>query len=136
VSRLTTLFLLRVRYLVEQPGRAPLLAEEVVVYGVEAASTGAKPAWLEDSHALALLADAKPDANVPMSEKRVLTEAALKEWPTLDSQLRSRITSRAGELEKSHKRVRQAVQLRVRELSVSPQFPPDLLGQLVLQPMV
>ena len=49
----------------------------------------------------------------------------------------SRLVSKRGaELERSHKRVRQAVGLRVRELAVAPQFPPDLLGVLILQPVV
>jgi len=57
-------------------------------------------------------------------------------WPKLEPALRDQIAARATELEKSHKRVRQAVSLRVRELSVNPQHPPDLLGVLVLQPVV
>jgi hypothetical protein len=32
--------------------------------------------------------------------------------------------------------VRKAVSLKVRELTVKPQLPPDLLGILVLQPVV
>ena len=89
-----------------------------------------------------------------MSEKRELTESALAVWRSFDdaaepqlkrrkekektpiSQLRARIEQRAEELEKSHKRIRKAVSLRVREMRVSPRFPPDLLGVLVLQPVV
>jgi hypothetical protein len=71
-----------------------------------------------------------------MAEKRGLISAALAEWPALESALRERIAERGAELERSHKRVRQAVGLRVRELAVAPQFPPDLLGILVLQPVV
>ncbi|GIW55594.1 MAG: hypothetical protein KatS3mg082_1998 [Nitrospiraceae bacterium] len=57
-------------------------------------------------------------------------------WPDLEPDIRQQIESRAAELEKSHKRVRQAVSLKVRQLSLAPQFPPDLLGILVLQPVV
>jgi hypothetical protein len=73
---------------------------------------------------------------IPMAEKRQLTEVALDNWPELESALREKINTRASDLEKSHKRVRHAVSMRVRELSVEPQFPPDLLGLLVLQPIV
>lgn len=160
VSRLTTILLLRVRYLVHQPERAPLLAEEILVTGFThgspaglargVASEGSIPSpkarqggdqvgearqWLSDAEALRLLA-AQPDANLPMAEKRELIEAALAAWPTLETTVRERIAARASELEKSHKRVRQAVALKVRQLTVSPQFPPDLLGLLVLQPVV
>jgi superfamily II DNA or RNA helicase len=136
VSRLTTVSLLRVRYLLHQPERAPLLSEEVLVAAFTDGGTPGARQWLADAEALRLLAEAKPDANVPMSEKRELVAATLKAWPTLESALQERGKDRAGELEKSHKRVRQAVSLRVRELTVTPQLPPDLLGLLVLQPVV
>ncbi|MGQ9576271.1 MAG: helicase-related protein [Thermoguttaceae bacterium] len=136
VPRLTTILLLRVRYLVHQPDRAPLLAEEVVVAGfTHPAGSGARE-WLSDGDALRLLGEAQPDANLPLAEKRELVEAALAAWPSLKSDVRQRIRARATELEKSHKRVRQAVSLKVRQLTVDPQFPPDLLGILVLQPVV
>ena len=134
VGRLTSLLLLRARYLLEQPGQAPLLSEEVIVGAIERAKDGA-PAWLPDGKALSLLADAKPDVNVPMSEKRQLIEAMLADWPALEAALRGRIETRAADLEKSHKRVRQAVALKIRGLTVAPQHPPDLLGLLVLQPV-
>lgn len=136
VSRLTTVILLRMRYLLHQPERAPLLSEEVLV---SACTNGDAPdahRWLADAEALRLLAEAKPDANVPMDEKRALISDALDAWPMLELALHERIETRAAKLEASHKRVRQAVSLRVRELTVRPQLPPDLLGLLLLQPMV
>jgi hypothetical protein len=71
-----------------------------------------------------------------MAEKRALIASTLEVWPIHEAALRGRIKLRAVELEKSHKRVRQAVTLRVRELTVAPQLPPDVLGLLVLQPVV
>lgn len=50
--------------------------------------------------------------------------------------MRERIEQRAAHLAESHKRVRQAVSLHVRGLEVQPHLPPDLLGVVVLQPMV
>ncbi len=135
VSRLTTLQLLRVRYLVEQPKRAPLLSEEVLVSGYAGLSRGS-PAWIPDDEALRLLAEAKPDANVPMAEKQELVTSALDAWPIVEQALQQRVEARAADLEEAHKRIRQAVSLRVRELVVRPQLPPDLIGLLVLQPMV
>ena len=135
VGRLTSLLLLRARYLLEQPAQAPLLSEEVIVAAFERTTNGA-PAWLPDGEALSLLADARPDANVPMSEKKQLVEAVLADRLALEAALRGRIETRAAALEKSHKRVRQAVALKVRGLTVAPQHPPDLLGLLVLQPVI
>ncbi len=134
VSRLTTALLLRVRYLVEQPQRPLLLSEEVLVTAFE--TKDGNPTKLPDDEALRLLLEAKADSNLPMPEKRQLAEKALKDWSSFETGLKSHIDSRAQELEKSHKRVRQAVGMRVRELEVKPQFPVDLLGVLVLQPMV
>jgi hypothetical protein len=136
VSRLTTILLLRVRYLIHQPDRAPLLSEEVFVTGFANSASPDMPDWLSDAEALTLLAEAKADANIPMTEKSELAAGVLASWPTLQPALRERIETRSSELEKSHKRVRQAVSLKVRQLTVTPQLPPDLLGFLVLQPMV
>lgn len=120
VPRLTTILLLRVRYLLQQPDRAPLLSEEVLVTGFTAGTGTGAPVWLAETVAFRLLAEARPDANILPAEKRELVRAALDAWPSLEASLRDQIKTRAGELEKSHKRVRQAVALRVRELSVEP----------------
>jgi hypothetical protein len=131
VKQLMTILLLRVRYLVNQPQRAPLLSEEVLVTGFSGSGSE-----LSDVDAMQLLTEAQADANIPMTEKRELTQSVLEKWPAWQSTLEIKIKARAAELEKSHKRVRQAVSLRVRELSVAPQLPPDLLGILVLQPLI
>ncbi len=136
VARLTTIMLLRVRYLLHRPDRAALLSEEVLVTGFTPGAGSGAPVWLAEEEAFRLLAEARPDANIGPAEKRELTRFVLDAWPSLETSLRERIEARAGELEKSHKRVRQAVALRVRDLSVAPQVPPDLLGILVLQPVV
>ena len=136
VRTLRTLLLLRVRYLLEQPDRTPLLSEEVLVRGVVGNPGAAAPDWMPAGEALRLLAEAAPDANVPMAEKRELMQSALESWPALERALDSTISARAGLLRDSHRRVRQAVGQRVRRLAVVPQLPPDLLGMLVLQPMV
>ncbi len=134
VATPTTVLLLRVRHLVSQPNRVPLLAEEVVVTGY-AQGTGTSRAWIDDPSALMLLVDARPDANIAPTEKARLAQLTLDEWPSVLTDLQPRIMERARLLEQSHKRIRQAVHLRVRELSVTPQMPPDLLGVLVLQPV-
>ncbi|MEW6105195.1 MAG: helicase-related protein [Bacillota bacterium] len=135
VHALTTIFLLRVRYLIEQPQTRPLLSEEVLVLGSRESGRGGMR-WLDDGEALRLLAQARPDANIPLAEKRELVQRALEAWPTLRHDVEAHVGRRARALAESHKRIRQAVSLRVRELAVKPQLPADLLGILVLQPMV
>ncbi len=136
VSRLTTIMLLRARYLLHQPERPPLLSEEVMAVGATSRAKSGEPEWLAAGDALRLLALARPDANIPMAEKRELIAIALEGWPAHEQAVQKQIKERARELEQSHKRVRRAVSLKVRELSLEPQLPPDLLGILVLQPVV
>jgi len=148
VRLLTTILLLRVRYLVKIPEQAPLLSEEVLVVGYRPLSEVDEP-WIEYSEAIGLLGKATPVANIPYSEKRELIEAALQEigdWKVTNGEwgnenriqtgIKEKILQRAQELQESHKRIRKAVRLRVRELRLEPQFPPDLLGVLILQPEV
>jgi superfamily II DNA or RNA helicase len=148
VNELTTVLLLRVRYLLEQPEARPLLSEEVLVLGfVGAGSNDAN--WMNAGDALRLLAEAKPDTNIQLAEKRQLVEQALaslgpwgetaEKWGMdhpLQRAIREQVVHRARELSTAHTRIRKAVSLRVRGLEVKPQFPPDLLGILVLQPVV
>jgi len=142
VSRLTNLYLLRLRFLIEQPGRTPLLAEEVQIIGHlgrlgdrENVRQG-EVEWLAEGEVLRLLAEAQPDANIGGAERKELVSAALAGWDTLDSGLKQTVEARAQVLSESHRRVRQAVSMKVRGLTVKPQLPPDLLGLLVLQPAV
>jgi superfamily II DNA or RNA helicase/uncharacterized protein (DUF2267 family) len=132
VSRLTTLALVRVRYLLEQPDRAPLLAEEVRVFGYR--RDGAD--WLDEEEAQRLLTEAQADANLSMPEKRELVSHALDVWETIQPKVKKHLEERAEELAASHRRIRQAVHLKVRNLTVEPKLPADLLGVLILQPVV
>lgn len=136
VPRLTTLVLLRARYLLRAPEKDPLLAEEVLVTGVE----GRGEAFLKPHEALALLAEARPVENIPEAEKRELVEYALgliKPWVDDPEGPWARLlAARAAELEAVHRRLRRVVGERVRGLAVEPQGPPDVLGLLVLQPVV
>ena len=134
VSRLTTLYLLRLRFLIEQPGRTPLLAEEVQVMGHTGPAD--KPTWINPDEVLTLLEKARADANIRDEEKRELTAAALAGYEKLDATIKQILQARAEALTEAHRRIRQAVSLKVRGLTVKPQMPPDLLGLLVLQPLV
>lgn len=109
--------------------------KEVVVRAFTPAK-GDGRSWLADDEALRLLGEAKPDANIPLAEKRELVACTLNEWPAIEASLRAPIRERAAALERSQRRVRQVVGLKVRALTVAPQLPPDLLALLLLQPLV
>jgi len=132
VSRLTTLYLLRLRFLIEQPDRTPLFAEEVQVLGHTGPAD--KSTWINPDEVLTLLEKAHADANIRDEEKRELTAAALAGYEKLDAPIKQTLQGRAEALTEAHRRIRQAVSLKVRGLTVKPQLPPDLLGLLVLQP--
>jgi len=134
VSRLTNLYLLRLRFLIEQPDRTPMLAEEVQVIGH--AGTADRPVWLTESEVLTLLEKAHADANIGDEERRELVSGALASWDKLDSDIKVNVFGRAEALTEAHRRIRQAVSMKVRGLTVKPQLPPDLLGLLVLQPQI
>jgi len=138
VSEATTLYLLRLRYLLTLPQRAPLLLEEMQIVGLR---DGAP--LLGHDAGLALLAQAQPDANLDLAEKQRLAQEAIRRWPwsgdapdeAFRRGLEEAFLERAVALEKSHKAIRRSLRLRVRELSLNPQTPPDLLGVLVLLPV-
>jgi hypothetical protein len=132
VSAPTTLLLMRLRHLIEQPQRAPLLAEQIVVSGLT--RDRGTSSILPGDRAMGLLAEAAPVQNIDRADKEEAAAEALSDWPSMLDQLGTTVEGHAHELEASHKRIRQAVKMRVRELKVRPQLPPDLLGVLVLLP--
>ncbi len=136
VSRLTVLLLLRTRYLVQFPEKDPLLAEEVLVTGFVAR----EEILFSREKALDLLATASPAGNIPEAEKRELLEFALERVrPWLEGSevpLHRLLEMRSEELGEGHRRLRRTLGERIRGLTVQPQWPPDVLGILVLQPAV
>jgi hypothetical protein len=86
------------------------------------------------------LVSAKPAANIPEAEKRELVEFALERvrpWvESAQGPIGSLLEKRSEELAEAHRRLRRTLGERVRGLTVYPQWPPDVLGILVLQPTV
>jgi len=111
------------------------LCEEVLVVG----QRGFAEDWLPRSEAMRLLAEAEPAANIPLEEKKELVSLAIsKAKPWLNdekSAFGAILSERARELEEGHRRLRRTVGEPVRGVRVRPQWPPDLLGILVLQPI-
>jgi superfamily II DNA or RNA helicase len=134
VRRLTALALLRPRYQLVQQDRPPLLAEEVLVTGWEVFTDR----WLSPEEALPLLS-ADPEGSIALQEKRDIVREALEDLRRhleLQGGLRDVVLGRARELEEAHRRIRRTIGTTVRGLKVEPYWPPDVLGLLVLQPVV
>ncbi len=138
VDEATTLYLLRLRYLLTLPQRSPLMLEEVRIVGLRRDAP-----LMGHDECLALLGQAQPDANLDLAAKQRLAEEAIRRWPWggdspdegLRRSLKDTFRKRAATLEKSHRAIRRSLQLRVRELSRDLQHAPDLLGVLVLLPV-
>jgi superfamily II DNA or RNA helicase len=134
VQRPTACYLLRQRYLLQQPSRPPQLAEETRLLAL----TLDDPADARDhDDALALFADAQPRANLTPDAKQRWVQRALERWqsqPAQDAYQRA-LHTRTHALQQSHQRLRTALQQSARALQLIPQQPPDLIGVLALVPL-
>lgn len=134
VTRRTTLLLLRLRFSLQDPDKRLLLAEESLVR----AFRGTPPDsfdWLLEGQVMDLLSIITADTNITAGERREVLEEVLGWWKNLASPLKSLMNEQGDKLQDSHRRIRSAAHLIRRGLSVSPHFPLDLLGILVLLPV-
>lgn len=133
VSERATLLLLRLRYLLyEHEDSMPALAEETLTWGFTGWTPDISP--LAPEAAQQLLDEVRAAGNVEPAEKREWIEEMLAEWPAVQAHLTQLATGRADELAAAHARLRRIT--RRARLSVQPQLPADLLGLLILLPMI
>lgn len=136
VRTVTTLALLRVRFRLLQPERPEAVLEDVLVTGCDLFAER----WLDPAEARRLLDEARPEAEIPLGERRELATEALAPWRDLLAQpeptgpLGEQLRARADELVAAHRRVREAAKAPRRGLTIDPHWPPDLVAVLVLQP--
>jgi len=128
----TCLLLLRARYLLNEPGGAEQLAEEVALAAFE--RRGGQITWLEplDSIGRELLARALPIANMLPTERADHVRWALDFLRAQPDWYTGVISHRVQELQGSHTRLRKL--LRSPRLTIEPRTPPDILGCYVLVP--
>jgi superfamily II DNA or RNA helicase len=134
VNRRTFLMLLRIRFNITEPDKTPMLAEEAAIFGF----SGIPPQgteWINEDNILTLLSSASPQSNISTGERTEVLAEFLGSWEALEPQLKPILDEQAQKLSESHRRVRAAAHLRRRGLSVTPYFPPDLLGVLALLPL-
>ena len=131
VKRITTLLLLRNRYIVQAVGSSgPTMAEETVVAGFEG-SIG-EETWLDRDDAKRLMDSVQPSSDLSRSEKEHWAEETLKNISKILPQINDRAKSRALELKESHEKLRQAI--KGRRVSVQPSLPPDVLAISLIIP--
>ncbi|MFQ3583234.1 MAG: hypothetical protein SNJ49_15215, partial [Chloracidobacterium sp.] len=141
VMELTTLYLLRIRYLVTQPGAADTLAEEVLV-----GAMAKDDELLSLDAARRLFLTVQPAHMIELDEKKRLVEKALQSMTVfakpesavsgrLEKVWNAMLRQRALTIQQSHRRLRKAMGQHVRDLTITPILPPDVLGLLVIQPV-
>ena len=131
VKRITTLLLLRNRYIVEAVSSSgPTMAEETVVAGFE--GTIGDETWLNREDAKRLMDSVQPSSDLSKSEKEHWAEETLKDISKILPQINDRAEARALELKESHEKLRQAI--KGRRVSVQPTLPPDVLAISLIIP--
>jgi superfamily II DNA or RNA helicase len=134
VDALTQILLLRLRFLIEEPGENLKLAEEVITCGYEGSPvTGMK--WLSENETKKLFLNITSEISVSENERKELVQDVLDDWSDLQEDLQGIIENRSDKLEEAHKRIRQAAKIKRRGFKVKPHTPPDLIGVLILTPM-
>ncbi len=131
VDKVTSLYLLRVRYLIESPRtKSSLLAEELVSFGFYGDENN--PNIISDVEANDLLAEIKASEGLDPDYAKELVAEALKSYDKLDKHLKTIIDSRKEKLLTAHTRLRKIT--KESKIEVKPQFPVDVLGIIVLVP--
>ena len=124
---------LRQRYVLGENRGPKTFAEEVLVRAYERGEGGAAQA-IDEVTALELLRGAKPATNLPTAERNRHLDWALGILRVDSSWTDELAVSRAEALAQAHERLRG--QIGGRTLLIKPHQPPDLLGLLVLVPVL
>ncbi|MCX7974587.1 MAG: SWF/SNF helicase family protein [Candidatus Aminicenantes bacterium] len=134
VDRRTFLLLMRLRYKIVEPDKIPMLAEEAAIFGIKG-NLSQDFEWRPEDEVLSLLPLVSPKINMTQEEAKDIITEFLEYWDSIKEKIKPVLDERAKKLADSHKRLRMVASLRRRGLSVSPYFPPDLLGILALLPV-
>jgi len=133
VATRTTLLLLRLRYVQgDRQGGAPQLAEETLVWGYRNGPPHVSA--LRPEEARSVLDAATPSATVPAGERAEAVQEALRAWPALEPDLHALLEARAAALAESHRRLR-AGRDGAADVVITPRWPADLLGMVVVLPV-
>ena len=133
VSKRTHLYLLRLRFSLNQPEGKSFFAEEVVPFGFRGNPTNLE--WLSDKETLQLLNQVKPQGNLTPSEKKEFATEGLEFYQELETEIDKLIENHRQHLEESHLRVRSSAGMVRRGMKVTAHRPADLLGFLVILPL-
>jgi len=131
VTQVTTLLVLRARFLIETAQSAnPILAEECLLAGF----TGIPPSesWLAPDQAEKLFAAPAPSDNLTKADKQEWLKKVLAHADHIRMKTRGLLEERAKQLLESHERLRKTIKMR--RMTVKPLFPPDMVSISILLP--
>jgi len=131
VERRTAVFVLRLRYLLRERGRAPTFAEEIVTAACTPENGALNWIALRES-AAELLAEASPARNLSLDELSEHVRWALGLLERNEDWHRAIVDERVAALSTAHERLRE--QARGGRLGIEPHKPPDVLGCFALVP--
>lgn len=134
VNRRIFLMLLRLRFNLTEPDKSSLLAEEATILGFSGILPNSVE-WIAENNILSLLSAATPQSNVGGAERTEVLADFLGGWEALKPLLKPVLDNHSQKLLESHRGVRAAAHLPRRGLTVTPFFPPDLIGVLALLPL-
>jgi hypothetical protein len=138
VQTRTTLLLVRLRFHIHTPQRAgrerqSLLAEDCSIFAFRGIPQNAQ--WFDDEAEIEALLNVPSEANVPAVQiKHFLQQVSGGFAEYISPRLEELAHERAEELRDAHRRVRRSAALGIRNISVEPQLPPDVLGMYVYLP--
>jgi superfamily II DNA or RNA helicase len=138
VTTRTTLLLVRMRFHIHTPQRSgkeiqPLLAEDCRIFAFRGLPQDAD--WFDDEREIEKLLQAPSEANVSgVQIKHFLSQVTNSFMEHVAPRLEQLAYERANELREAHRRVRRSASLSVRNVTVEPQLPPDVLGMYIYLP--
>lgn len=127
VNIISNFYLLRVRYLIDSPNSvSSLLAEELATFGFT------ENEIISESESNNLLNEITASENIDSVYSKELIENAINNNENLQADIKKLINAKAERLLEAHTRLRKIT--KEGKIKVSPQFPVDILGVIVLVP--
>ncbi len=131
VNELTTLLLLRIRFLIkDSKTEATSFAEECVVAGFK--NTPGIETWLAINNAEELFENAQPSSSISDPDKNYWATTVLRDFNGVIPKIDTLANERASALQQSYERVRKTI--KGKQTSIAPMLPADVLTISIIVP--
>ncbi|MBM4147297.1 MAG: hypothetical protein FJ240_13665 [Nitrospira sp.] len=131
VNELTTLLLLRIRFLIKDSKTgATSFAEECVITGFK--NTPGTETWLALDNALALFENVQPSSTISDPDKNHWAATVIKDFDKIMPKIDALANERASALQQSYERVRKTI--KGKQVAIEPMLPADVLSVSIIVP--